>query len=891
MQLAVQKLLGTRSTLSLLSALITAPTTLDQLHLDEQCLRCAIRNTRIQGDKSSAANSSRVCGIRNPSGTWRRRQHARLQGSNRPTTAYEEGHGYSLNFQRHINTQSARIDALIPGEEENAPPSPRGLSNYLNDSATFRSEDWLLDPDRIQFESDVGHSRDIGTKLIDDPRFANDFKLWKHLLLYRKRHHGDDGVIAIWKGLRERGQPIDLPVDGEYASLLWRNFIIVGWKRDDFLTEIHSYASELYERSGKSWDREKFYKSIVVGLFKAGQFSRGVEWHEKLKNTHLSNPNAMLLLLFEPAVSSDGGLRALRKICKTLDNHQIYCHTVPFLVKAGRLADAFAMHEFLLQRNDLPQSIQDISPLIKYLRHFGSDAEVDLFLANLKLKGLFQNEKSVMSLASRSGGRTKIYVPTTAKEGEKEANAVNDKLGARLFATKTFTFELILAGVKAFGATALKPQTLRQMALKAGDAKTLSEQIDILKKEGISVGNSAFSRVVQKLASEGDDSILNELLESDLHPEVLENQETAEGLFNSYSAVDDPRRARMLFKILSILSTEDPYHYNILLRNAVHLKDWQKIPRILDQMRDHDIHPTKHTLDVMVKKILFPRRRGMQEPPHPENFRATMFLIGILQNMVGAGIDVPARYWTEVLKRLGMSADWQEFRKLCLWLAHFYFPVNPKRTVSTFKTDATSPDRPISDLDHKKFLPAAHPESPLRQLFSVHLQYAIIAWGFSLPPSSNQIYHNPFSDEREKIVPWIRGHVLIRELKQKGVVVQMNTVRKVTRHRLAVLFGEHRVSRRPKNRMLRSTNPWALDEILHDINNVWGFPLFGNLAEEDIYDLVNPKTRYWSATGYASEEGMWPRRRDHLQVSRKRTYAEEKQKVEKRLRNNDNSND
>ncbi|EER37341.1 conserved hypothetical protein [Histoplasma capsulatum H143] len=153
-----------------------------------------------------------------------------------------------------------------------------------------------------------------------------------------------------------------------------------------------------------------------------------------------------------------------------------------------------------------------------------------------------------MSLASRSGGRTKIYVPTTAKEGEKEANAVNDKLGARLFATKTFTFELILAGVKAFGATALKPQTLRQMALKAGDAKTLSEQIDILKKEGISVGNSAFSRVVQKLASEGDDSILNELLESDLHPEVLENLETAEGLFNSYSAVDDPRRARPSLK-------------------------------------------------------------------------------------------------------------------------------------------------------------------------------------------------------------------------------------------------------------------------------------------------------------------------------------------------------
>ncbi|KKZ59993.1 hypothetical protein EMCG_00835 [[Emmonsia] crescens] len=887
MQLAVQKLLGTRSTLSLLSSLLAAPTTLDQLSSDERCLRCAIHSTRTHRNRSYEANSPREGKIGTLRGPQQRGKHASQHRGSRPTTTHRKRYGHSLDFQRHLNTKPARKDAYIPQEEENTSPSPRRLSNYLSDSDTFRSEDWLLDPERVRFESDVGHSRDIGTKLIDDPRFANDFKLWKHLLLYRKRHHGDDGVVDIWKGLRERGQPIDLPVEGEYASLFWKNFIIVGWKRDEFLNEIHSYASELYERSGKVWDRENFYKSVVVGLFKAGRFSKGVEWHEILKDTHMPNPNAMLLRLFEPAASIDGGLRAFRKVCRTVDNHQIYYHVVPFLLNAGRLPDAFAMHDFLLQRNDLPRSIQDIEPLIQHLRYCGTKAEIESFLANLKLKGLFQDEKSVISLAPNRGRPPSIHVPT---EVEEEGNAVNDRLGARLFATKTFTFELILAGVKAFGANTIKTQTLRQMALKAGEAKKLSEQIDILKKEGISIGNSAFSRVVQKLASEGNNSILNELLQSDLHPDVLDNLRTAEGLFTSCSIVEDARRARMLFKILSILSTEDPYHYNILLRNAVHMRDWQKVSRILDQMRDHDISPSEHSLDVVVKKVLPPRRPGMQEPRHPENFRAITFLIGILQNMVSGGVDVPARYWTEVLKRLGMSADWQELRKLCLWLAHFYSPINLKQPVPASKVDPTLPDHPISKLDHQKLLPPAHPESPLRQLFSVHLQHAIIAWGFILAPNSKERYYNPFSEEREKIIPWIRGHVLMRELKQKGVIVQMNTVRKITRHRLAVLFGEYRVSSRPKNRMLRSTNPWTLEEILHDIDNVWGFSLFGKMAEDELYELVNPKPRSWGVKRQEGQEGYWSGRGDHIRVSRQSKYREEKLKVEKQLHGDDNNN-
>ncbi|EEH38543.2 hypothetical protein PAAG_08270 [Paracoccidioides lutzii Pb01] len=875
MQLAAQKLLGSHSTLSLLSVLLVTPAGLDKLQLDRKCLRYAGRHARSQERKASSAKFPAEIDFatrRRPG----RRAHFVKPLSSRPTAPQRRQHGSSLNFQRHINTKPVLQDHTNPLHGKRTDPSSSRLSNYLNECAAFRSADWALDPEKLKFESDVGHSRDIGSKLIDDPHFSNDFELWKLLLLYRKRHDGDDGVIDIWRGLRERGEPVDLPVEGDSASFLWKNFITVGWKRNYFLSEIHSYATELYERSGKVWDREKYYESVVVGLFKKGLFAKGVEWHKRLKDTHLSNPNAILLQLFESAASIDGGLRAFRKICRTFDNHQVYSAIMPQLSGAGRMSDALAMHDFLLQRNDLPRTVQDVKPLIQYLRCYGTKAENQSFLANLTMKGLLQDGKFLELFERRPHGATG---KDTASRVDGEGNYVSDNFGARFFATKTFTFELFVAGVKAFGATSIGQQTLRQMALKAGNAKKLSEQLDILEREGISIGDTAFSRVVRKLASDGDDFVLNELLQSDLHPEVFENLKTQEDLFAAYSIADDQRRARMVYKILTILSTEDIYDHNILLRKAVNVKDWRRIPLILDKMREHSIPPSQESLDLMIKKILPVRRLGMQEARDPENLRAITYMIGILQNLVSVGVDVSAHRWNEILKRFGMRADWNDLRKLCLWLIHFYSPMDPKQEESPL-TDPNFPERSIHKFDQKRLLLPAHPDSPLRQIFSVHLQTAIVAWGFSLAPNSKEIYYNTFSKEREKIIPWVRGHVLLRELKEQGVIVQMNTVRLATRLRLAVLFGDYRLSNRPRNRLLRAVNPWTLEEILRDIDRVWGVSVFGKMVE-DPHRLVNPPQRSLNRSELDDKQDQaW---KYHGHVSQQMKYREEKRKVEKQL--------
>src|SRR5207248_1840127 len=106
---------------------------------------------------------------------------------------------------------------------------------------------------KLDFESDIGHKRDIGTRLIDDPSNDRNFALWVGLLRFRQRHYGVDGVRDIWKGLTERNGRVDLPVDGYYADILWKIFIQAALEDNYLLRGIRDYSRTLWKKYGTRW--------------------------------------------------------------------------------------------------------------------------------------------------------------------------------------------------------------------------------------------------------------------------------------------------------------------------------------------------------------------------------------------------------------------------------------------------------------------------------------------------------------------------------------------------------------------------------------------------------------------------------------------------------------
>ncbi|PGH21629.1 hypothetical protein AJ80_03062 [Polytolypa hystricis UAMH7299] len=832
MRLALQRLLRRPSSIVLIDFLINSPAQLDAFRQSNACLRCQFHN---QPDRRAAANAA--ADRQRPK--TRQSPTARFQDASEndtPSPSPDVAQDIPSDLQQCPKSSvkpSAQSRTKTPKQDHT---SQSVLSDYLPESEE-PSRQLSLDFEALEFESDVGHTRDIGTKLIDNPEHARDFYMWKELLTHRQRHYGADGVKDIWKGFRERSKGVDLPVEGELADFVWRSFLEVALRDDKLLEDICGYADDLWARSRVRWPG--LYETVVGGLLSGPRVlkKQAIPLHMKLCSTHLPEPNDVQRV-FQYAYSSYMGLKMFRRILAKVEGHKIYSDIVPVLWRNKLFKEALHMHGYLVFKNDLPQSEEEVEPLITYAKKFGTEDQINR-LVDFDTAGILKKEEGIDYPEPGT-----IDQEDSPDSSSSQGKPVKDEFGARLFATRTLTFDMILGGLKIFGAEAIGPLTLREMALRAENVEMITEQIRLLEEAGISIGNSVFSSLVRKLASSRELRLLHDLLHSDQHPDVLEDPNTQEALLSVYYSSEDWPQFNKTLTVLLELPIEDPYAYNILLRNALRQRHWMECNRILLQMREHDINITERTIRMMIQKILTRRPKGKRPillDSHDEPFKMLRHLIGTLQHFVSSGGDVPPEAWHEALKRLGMMGLWNEFEKLCLWLATNYSPLQHRRPQTP---RPSSQSKPATYLSMRQQLDAGNPLSPLRTIFSVQLQRAMISWGFILIPSHNldvvSSYTNPFSTDPELLTPWVRGIILLRRLRGMGVNVHPNTLRATCRDRLAILFGDEVLSSRHMNRKLRKDNPWGLKHLVADIDKAWGKPLFTEW-ENNLPDLVNPK--------------------------------------------------
>lgn len=732
----------------------------------------------------------------------------------------------------HTPRASANVEEATGSDHESARKSPDdSIPLPVSSPSLPRNTNWLLNPDIIESESDLANTSFLGQKLVDKPEHANDFDLWKELLLYRQRHYGDAGTLNIFRGLFVRGTRVALPTEGATADFLWQSFIDVAIDREKIMWELELYAKSVWRHTGKKW--APFYETVIGRFIASNRHSQALAWHESLKGVHLSKPND-IQCVFRSAMSSRQGLRTFRAICKMTPGHEIYGSVVPILWKKKLVKDALAMHNFFLQSGDIPQSIHDVEPLLNYTKDYGTEPQYSHVIQELVRIGIINSEEA-QNLNSKVGSaknmRSNSNDTTDANNSNGKKTHMKDEFGARLFATQAFAFELILGGLKMLGVEMIGPLTLRQMALRVENAKQLSQQIQALKSAGISMGQSTFAKVVCQLASRGEDLTLRGLIQSDQHPDVLEDLEIQESLLHHHLVSEDPRQVKVTLAILSILSDEDPHCYNVQFRSALKAGDSRLALSHYEKMKAEDIALSQRSISFLAQ-LLPPRALAKRPLLDRRSFKALWLQLSTYQQLVKSGCYIPPEVWNEGLKRLGMSLRWTELEKLCLWLADAYSPTSTHpHPIST----------PLMESNNRDQLSASRMASAQRTIFSPHLIKAIVAWGFMATPSEVQDkpLPNPFNPEAGPLIPWVRGIILLRRLKEKGISVHVPMVRRACRLRLATLFGEPRVSWRKRNRLLRNTNPWTLEETLADIDKAWGAPLFSNLPA-DLEALVNP---------------------------------------------------
>ena len=674
-------------------------------------------------------------------------------------------------------------------------------------ASRLRVQSPLWDWDELQFQSNVGEG-EIRGLLVDHVSNVGDFRLWVELLRFRGRVYGLQGTIDIWEGIKKRR--LHLPVYGPEADVLWGSIIALGLERPEFLHEIYLHARKIFENTGTAW---RGIYTTIVGRLLATDPNQAYEWHKVLLQIHRPGPSELGYIFIE-ASKAKVALGVFEQIYKELDVRTLYATIIPRLCNLQLYDIAHRWHYLLVRVGDVPGSYGTVKRLLRHLALYKSSDRLRDFTRSLVDAGVpfpvseYQtvHDGPIISreIMSRLLGEAHSIAPKT----------FSDEFCARLFATKAFSVDTVMSGLRMLGLEAIGPLSLKEIASRDASTEAVAARMDKFQELGISVGSSIFARLVKQFAVEGREDMLNGLLSSDQHPDALEDSVLQESLLASFHAAHDWPKYHNTMAVLACHSKGRVIFHreNLILRSYIRQRNLAAAMRMLENMRLTRVPVSSVSTRLMRDQILRPRKVGRRPVSLAVDSDDLGHLIGLWQGILRCGGYVAPLSWREVLRRLGQTGRLRDLEKLALWLVLWYHPNNAKSV--RVRSSPYSRTQRFGLVPRR--LSAYSRGHPYRILFSTVQQEAMIAWGFKTltkqPATAGPSLGTPGS--------WSWGLKLLLKLKDRGVAVSKKTVRRVLRHRLRILYGLERSAIRA-NRLASAQNPYPLRGMLAEIKVLW----------------------------------------------------------------------
>lgn len=729
---------------------------------------------------------------------------------------------------------------------DSAKLSDEPFQDLLSEGARYS----IHDVTALDRESSVTSNKDRDSRLVERPKYQFDYELWAILLRYRMGAYGDRGIRSIWTFLVRRDRLRLLPADWPSQDALWSIFVSLGLRDHEFLERIGKHAKQLWQ--ARKLRRASLYVEVIGGLFNCGS-SEAAPSFSNIMHAGTSITSEELLKVFLQACTS-ADPRALEHfwiICDSVANHKIYGDVIAILCEQERVDEAMATHSHLIFRHDGPRTFQDIEPLVRRIAR--DDLDLSAFIrqleeAGLSFSGRVQRLYDSVKRSSFGISREDVDLATNKTFGVRRSR-ISDAFAARFFATKSFSFEFALNGLRLLGLDELGPLSLRQIALQAASAASIRQRLITIDEMRIDTGGSAYSRVIRQLAKEGEDSLLMDVVRCDQHPDVFEERQIQFELLSGYHQTKDWRQLNRTLAILNTWGNSSQHAPNGMLRSSLMRKDWPEVTKIVHQIHRDNGKISGANIILMHQSILRPRTATRRVPVTAASFQDLVYLITLWQNSLQRGTYVPANAWREPLRRLGMMGRWVDLAKTCVWLCCFYSPIE---VVST--TDCLAGNSTILPME-----PGGAKRgqlSDLQDIFSPALQRAVVEWGFLAGLRARQV-----TKDAERImikkrnalseVPWIRGIELLCRLQvHYRVRLHDAAIRSACQERLRQLFSYRGRSKLRYNREARSTNKAKLHFYIRWINRVYG---------QNLLDQRDPRTLLSILTKRPARSGETPK--------------------------------
>ena len=695
------------------------------------------------------------------------------------------------------NVSRSSVSGPEPGSE---PLSLLDGSKELVVDETWKKH--LQTFEQCQNESDFSRR---GPHLVDKPAYGKDFDLWLELIRFRRRHHGIRGLEPIFTEMIKRG--LKIPFHGPTANELWECFLLVGWEFCKVWELCIPYALEMKTITGSSWPGLYYHVLCYALKYERNTAAR---WHERLR-VEFPPSSDQMRELFKQVIGKESTLGTFKRMYIDLPIRDLYSTVVPSLCDAEKYAHAVKWHNLMMRMGDKPSNAKIAEPLLHHLALYGEKNRLVEMTKGMADAGVSfaqptdqsKPEKSTRELLNRKIGENYGIAP----------KQFSDDFCARVFATTAFSIDMAINGLRMVGVDSIGPQSLREIASRESSSPALvNRRIDQLTEAGIALDNSTFSVLVRNLAIKGESQLLEDVVNCDMHPETFEDRELQESLLVTYNQNGDRRQADRTLAILTAKCSPEKIatvHWNLLLRSALERRDRAHIYRILEVMQEKRV-PVSAKSSFFVRAQLLSPRTVSKPPEHTDDLPS---VIAIFQRILRTGGTVPILEWREILRRLGMKGQLVEFEKIALWLADWYSSPSFRASHSSFFTHHHA--------HIPKDLSPRNPKHPLRIIFPVMAQQAIVAWGFQHPGD----LMNRQTRLRNKGLSWRWGIELLRKLKQRKVPVLRSTLSHACKLRLIVLFREGE-SNRHINRRARMRNLDQIEYLAEEIEAVWGGNVF-----------------------------------------------------------------
>ena len=712
-------------------------------------------------------------------------------------------------------------------------------------SKTKRWRGRLVTFEQYQYQSDSETRFLQGQRLVEKSSYAQDWELWMELIVFRRRHHGAKGTMAVYKEIFRRD--LRMPTQGILANQFWDILIQAGSHDSGLLEEILIYAMRLKLSTRRSWS--ELYYGIMSNALKNDPDS-AYNWHAKLKYDFppsLEHYQKIFRLSFDLGCSVH--FRGLYEDTPVIG---MYKTVILHLCELQMYTQALRWHELLCKAGDFPTEFSDIQTLLDHLVYIGDRYRFEKIIRQLA-EAKVRISNVAEDYAQRDTAITREIMNRRLGEVHGIApKSLSDSFCARLFATQFFSVETIIKGLHMIAAEVIGPLSLREIAFRDKcDPAAIAYHIDVLRDAGISLDNSVFCTIVRNLAMENKCEILKSVVECDLHPDTFVDHGLQERLLAEYYEENDPVKIERTLAILTAscsVKNLQIRRVNLILRSQITLGRREKVLALIEEMKQTGI-PLSARSSRHLRVCWLSRR---QIGRGPQSTQELTILIKASQMTIQAGGFVSIIAWREILRRLGMAGRLLEVENLALWLVDWYSSPAAEAAVSKRALSSAHRGRALVE-GHvwSEESPNFDPKRYLNTLFTTSARHAIVAWGFQYLTTSHSSVRRFNKASRKMDLPqferttgiqWTWGLHLLRKLREHGLPVHQYEVARICRHRLITTFGAG-LSKRKINRQARAQNSFSQRSYVRKMEEIWGKDLFRVYIDGRLKGRMRPKRR------------------------------------------------